>query len=166
MWYNVTGTEIVANTGVVRRYTKERKEEQGMLKERRTCVKPWRPGSMRSSTQSANNPRNMGLIPGSGRSPGIGNGNPLQSSCLGNSMDRWAQWVIVHGIAESDMTERLSTHTQSAMHEGAREGQRWVRPSQVKMGLIRDPQTCSFLCSLSLWVVFSWCPEAKRNILN
>ena len=88
MGYNVTGTEIVANTGEVRRYTKERKEEQGMLKERRACVKPWRPGSLGSSIQSANNPRNMGLIPGSGRSPGIGNGNPLQSNCLRNSMDR------------------------------------------------------------------------------
>ena len=84
----MTGTEIVANTGEVRRYTKERKEEQGMLKERRACVKPWRPGSLGSSIQSANNPRNMGLIHGSGRSPGIGNGNPLQSNCLRNSMDR------------------------------------------------------------------------------
>ena len=44
-----------------------------------------------------------GLIPGSGRSPGEGNGNPLQYSCLGNPMDRGA--CPVHGVAkESDTT--------------------------------------------------------------
>ena len=43
----------------------------------------------------------MGLIPGSGRSPGGGNGNPLQYSCLENSMDRGAWWATVHGVAKS-----------------------------------------------------------------
>ena len=42
-----------------------------------------------------------GLIPGLGRSPGEGNGNPLQDSCLVNPMDRGAWWAIVHGIAKS-----------------------------------------------------------------
>ena len=42
-----------------------------------------------------------GLIPGSGRYTGEGNGNPLQSSCLGSSMDRGAWWVTVLGVAES-----------------------------------------------------------------
>ena len=37
-------------------------------------------------------------IPGSGRSPGEGNSNPLQYSCLGNSVDREVQWVTVHGV--------------------------------------------------------------------
>ena len=41
----------------------------------------------------------LGSIPGSGRSPGEGNGNPLQYSCLGNSMDRGAWWATVHGVA-------------------------------------------------------------------
>jgi len=41
---------------------------------------------------------NMGLIPGLGRSPGEGNGNPLQYSCLGNPMDRGAWQAIVHGV--------------------------------------------------------------------
>ena len=49
--------------------------------------------------------RDAGLITGSGRSPGEGNGNPLQYSCLENPMDRGAWQTTVHGIAESDMTE-------------------------------------------------------------
>jgi len=49
-------------------------------------------------------------IPESGRSTGEGNGSPLQYSCLENSMDRGVWWAIVCGIAESDMTGRLSTH--------------------------------------------------------
>ena len=47
----------------------------------------------------------LGLIPGWGRSPGEGNGNPLQYSCLENPMDRGAWPVTVHDVAESDMTD-------------------------------------------------------------
>ena len=43
----------------------------------------------------------MGLIPGSGRSPGEGNGNPLQYSCIENLLGRGALWAIVHGVAKS-----------------------------------------------------------------
>ena len=42
-----------------------------------------------------------GSIPGSGRSPGGGHGNPLQYSCLGNPMDRGAWWATVHGVTKS-----------------------------------------------------------------
>ena len=42
-----------------------------------------------------------GSVPGSGRSPAEGNGNPPQGPCLGNHMDRGAWWVTVHGIAKS-----------------------------------------------------------------
>ena len=41
-----------------------------------------------------------GSIPGSGRFPGGGNGNPLQDSCLGNHTDRGAWWATVHGLAK------------------------------------------------------------------
>ena len=45
--------------------------------------------------------KEVGLIPGSGRSPGGGNGNPLQYSCLANPTDRGAWWATVHGLAKS-----------------------------------------------------------------
>ena len=51
--------------------------------------------------ESACNAGNMGLIPELGRSPGEGNGNPLQYSCLENSMDREAWWATVHGVEKS-----------------------------------------------------------------
>ena len=43
----------------------------------------------------------LGQIPGLGRSPGEGNGNPLQYPCLENLMDRGASWAAVHGVATS-----------------------------------------------------------------
>ena len=47
----------------------------------------------------------VGSIPGLGRYPGEGNGNPLQYYCLGNPMDRGAWWAMAHGVAkEVDMT--------------------------------------------------------------
>ena len=52
-----------------------------------------------------------GSIPGLGRSPGVGNGNPLQYSYLENPMDRGAQQATVHGVAKkSDISEHR--HTQ------------------------------------------------------
>ena len=51
--------------------------------------------------ESACNIGNPGSIPGSGRSPGEGNGNPLQCSCLENSMDRGAWQATVHGVTKS-----------------------------------------------------------------
>ena len=54
----------------------------------------------------------VGSIPGLGKSPGLGNGNPLQYSCLGNPVDRGAWRATVHALAESDMTE----HSTQQVH--------------------------------------------------
>ena len=57
------------------------------------------------------NAADVSLIPGSGRSPGEGNGNPLEYSYLDNSMDRGAWWATVLGVAKS--WAQLSTHTHT-----------------------------------------------------
>ena len=60
---------------------------------------------VKSLPANAGDARDAGLIPGYRRSPGEGNGNPLQCSCLENPMDREAWWVTVHMVTkESDMT--------------------------------------------------------------
>jgi len=58
---------------------------------------------------SAGDTRNMSLIRGLERVTGVGNGSPLQYSCLEDSMDRGAWQATVHGVGKSQM--RLSTHT-------------------------------------------------------
>ena len=50
---------------------------------------------------NAGDDRDAVLIPGSGRSPGVGNGNPLQYSCQENSVNRGAWWATVRGAAKS-----------------------------------------------------------------
>ena len=56
----------------------------------------------------------MGSIPGSGRCPGGGHGNPLQYSCLENAMDRGACWATVHRVAKSQTRlKRLSKHAHA-----------------------------------------------------
>ena len=64
-------------------------------------------------------PGDAGLIPRSGRSPGGGNGNPLQDSCLGNPMDRGARWAPTHGVTES--RTRLSGWAWAVLLTGLRE---------------------------------------------
>ena len=55
---------------------------------------------VKSTPANAGNARDPGLIPGSGRSPGKGNGNPLQYSCLENPMDRGAWWVTIQEVSK------------------------------------------------------------------
>ena len=75
------------------------------------CVFIVRPGKPSNSDGKASawNAGDLGLIPGSGRSPGEGNGNPLQYSCLENPMDGGAWWATVRGVAKS--RTRLSDFT-------------------------------------------------------
>ena len=64
-----------------------------------------------SGKETAGDIRDMGSIPGSGRSPGGGPGNPLQYSCLENPMDRGARQATVHGVAKSrTQLKALNTH--------------------------------------------------------
>ena len=58
-------------------------------------------GFVKDLSANAGDVRDMSSIPGSGRSPGIGNGNPPHYSCLENSMDRGACWAAVHGVTKS-----------------------------------------------------------------
>ena len=65
---------------------------------------------------SAGGTRDTVLIPGLGRSPGVGNGNPLQYSCPENSMDRGAWRATVHGAAKSQTGLSADTHTRGWFH--------------------------------------------------
>ena len=65
---------------------------------------------VKNLTANAGDIRVMGLIPGSGRSPGGGHDNPLQYFCLENPMDRGAWWATVHKVAKSQtQLKRLTT---------------------------------------------------------
>ena len=98
-----------------------------------------------------NPPANSGdvvSIPGSGRSPGGGDGNPLHHSCLENPRDRGAWWAIVHGVTELDMTEHSLTHSLSQSHRNRK---------RITQGLIefhqmgKDPGFGNFMRSAHLY---------------
>ena len=76
---------------------------------------------------NAGDAQNAGLIPGSGRSPAEGYGNPLQYSCLENPMDRGARWATVHEVAKS--RTRLSDFTREETHF-VTQGTRFSKPLQ------------------------------------
>ena len=65
----------------------------------------------------AGDARDMGLISGLGTSARVGNGYPLQCSCLGNAMDRGASWTTVLGTAELDVTEHSCKHVRWTLKE-------------------------------------------------
>ena len=68
---------------------------------------------IKNPSANAGDTKHPASIPGSGRSPGAGHGNPLQYSCLENSMDRGAWWATVHWVAKNQTRLKwLSTHAQ------------------------------------------------------
>ena len=69
-----------------------------------------------SGKESACNAKDVGLIPEPRRSPGEGNGNPLQYSWLGNPIDRGAWWATAHGITESDTNYQLNNNNKCALY--------------------------------------------------
>ena len=72
---------------------------------------------VKNPSASAGDIRDTGSIPRSGGSPGGGHGNPLQSSCLENPMDRGAWWATVHRVVKSrTQLKLLSTHTYTHTH--------------------------------------------------
>ena len=104
-----------------------------------------------------------GLIPVLGRSPGGGNGNPLQYSCLENPMDRGARWAIVHGSRKSPA--RLSDwawHTTRLIQEQSffRTSQKWLSrlySRALKSGELTTSQSCcSHLGQHTFSILFLW----------
>ena len=74
--------------------------------------------SGKESPANAEDMRDAGSVPGWGRSPGRGHGNPLQYFCLENSLDRGAWWVTVHGVAKSwTLVKCLSTQRKLRIKE-------------------------------------------------
>ena len=99
----------------------ERAREQSIPSRGKLLLLYWcRPGFPGGSEgkESACNVGDPGSIPGSGRSPGEGSGNPLQYSCLENPMHRGAWWAAVHGVAKSQAQLGDYTHRLAGSWEG------------------------------------------------
>ena len=82
---------------------------------------------------NARDARDMGSIPGSGRSPGEGNGNLLQYSCLGNPMDRGTWWATVHECKESNTTDYNNIHINTHMYTYINFLLQWMRVQHIPL---------------------------------
>ena len=84
--------------------------------------------------ESTCNAGDLDLIPGLRRSSGEGNGNPLQYSCLENSMGRGVRWATVHGVTkESDTTDQLNNSNKTILTVG----------EPVELASSRQPRVCN-----------------------
>ena len=98
------------------------------------------------------NEGDLGSIPGSGRSPGEGNGNPFQYSCLGNFMDRGAWWAIVHGVTKSrtQLSDYITTQSGITrfwnLHDSSVVSKRhYYRPHYISLSYIIYNNECSMV---------------------
>ena len=73
--------------------------------------------TVKNPSDNTGDARDMGLIPGPGRSPRGGNGSPFQDSCLENPMDRGAWWAMVHGVTKSRTQLGSYVHTHSSLRK-------------------------------------------------
>ena len=120
------------------------------------------------SKRSACNAEDRGLIPGSGRSPGEGNGNPLQYSCLENPMDRGVWQATVHGVAR--VRHDLATKPPPCSDWPSDQDSVWVTAKTTKLasmrklsGVARD-QLSRGVCHLTaLWWSCSGPPLLYRS---
>ena len=129
---------------------------------------------------SASNVGDLGSIPESGRSPGEGNGNPLQYSCLENPMDGGAWWATVHGVAELDTTEWLHYHYKDQGRAALpcliprdSKGLAWEQTSQsilsphphpspfIRLLQFRMPPSCLKSLPGQTWDTDTWAPPCS-----
>ena len=122
------------------------------------------------SKEFACNAGDPGLIPWSGRSPGGGNGNPPQYSCLENSMDRRAWWATVHGVTKSLAWLSTGTHTIPTKQPT----EKWpnVRISTGQGEACLQAEPCAWFlgvsasrCNAALTVLHHHCSAAKAVLV-
>ena len=113
-------------------------------------------------THNTQDPGDTALIPGLGRSPGGGNGNPFQYSCLENSMDRGTWWATVYGVAQSQTW--FSTFWFSSIQSLSLVQlftTSWTAATRLPCPL-PTPGACSNSCPSSQWyhpaILFSFVP--------
>ena len=112
--------------------------------------------------ESACNTSDLGSISGSERSPKEGNGNPLQYSCLENSMVRGAWWVLVHRVAKSQTQVKRLTHIKVMNHLASS----WPEQSSNWEIVVRQTGRSLFLCLRLYFQVFSLSLKVGRSSLQ
>ena len=125
----------------------------------RLCLFSCFPGSS-DGKASAYNAGDPGSIPGSGRSPGEGNDNPFQYSCLENPMDRGAWWATVHGVAKSRtrLSDFTSLHFNKHLHSlSCKVLLKYLVPYK-KLCYLSFPQYCVKVLYIFRIKVFTWIP--------
>ena len=113
--------------------------------------------AVKSPSANGGDVRDMGLISGWGQSPGGGNGNPLQYSCLKNPVDRGAWWAIVHGVQRIGHDWATKPKKAMAPHSSTLAWKiPWVEePGKLQsMGSLRARH--NWVTSLSLFTCMHW----------